>query len=137
MRLVSAPASFRSPVWMVPISTATTAWVPISVSPTVRDCGNGRRVPPSGLGKAARFSGVSGMSIITPSMAINRRPASQAPGVLSVATGTATLSNSACSGSAPSRALAWDNAPVVGTVHRSDHVRANRNPPTSLRITSS
>jgi len=88
---------------MVPICTATTAWLPISTRPTVRDCGNGRRVPPSGLWNTSRFSGVSGMSIMTPSIAINRHLFNQAPGVPGFATGTATASKIACSGLSPSR----------------------------------
>src|SRR5674476_512845 len=51
--------------------------------------------------------------------------------------GTATASNRACSGPAPSRARACDSAPLVGTVHSRLQVRENRSPFTNLRITSS
>ena len=40
-------------------------------------------------------------------MATSRRPPRNAPGVRSLASGTATLANSVSSGSGPSRARAW------------------------------
>src|SRR5664279_3690828 len=122
---------------MVPGWTAMMARVPASASPTVRVCGKGRRVPPSGLPQYCRFSGVSGTSIITPSRAMTRQWRIHAPGVPGFATGTATRSNSTFIGSAPSLFRAWDNALVVGTFHSPLQTRAKRRPLTSLRITSS
>lgn len=78
---------------MLPSATATIAWVPTSSNPTARIWGNGRGVSsPSALPYTARLAGVSGMSIITPSMAITRQSRSHAPGVVRVAIGTATAS---------------------------------------------
>src|SRR5699024_1449149 len=49
-----------------------------------------------------------------PSMATRRRPASHVPGVSAVPIGAATRSNSAWSGSAPSRTRAWKIADLLG-----------------------
>jgi len=74
---------------------------------------------------------------MTPSMAITRHLPSHAPGVPGEANGWAIRANNSAIGASPSRARAWAIAPVVGTFHCCDQVRANRSPCTRWRITSS
>ena len=85
-------------------------------------------VPPTAFGYSAMFAGVSGMSSITPSMAIIRRPLSQAPGAADPASGRATRADNALTGASPRRTRARMMAPGVGICQAVDQVRPNRQP---------
>ena len=67
-----------------------------------------------GAAEERRVSAVSATSRQVPSMATSRRPPSHAPGVVSVASGAATLVKSASSGAGPSRDRAWKIADLDG-----------------------
>jgi hypothetical protein len=72
-----------------------------------------------------------------PSILISRQSRYQPPLVPAAASGTAAASNSARSGSGPSRARALNSAAFVGTLHDCDHPDAHDRPSTRSRITSS
>lgn len=100
----------------MPTCAANTACVPHSANATTRACGKAACSPllTPGRPKCSAFTGVSATSRHVPSIAISRRPASQTSGISSVPIGRATLSNSAASGLAPSRARAWKIADLLG-----------------------
>ena len=81
-----------SPSPSLPISAATIACVPHSVSAAIRTNGNALRPFFPAYPKYAAFSSLSGASMPKPSTAIRRRPASHAPFVDRIAHGTATRS---------------------------------------------